>query len=66
MYIVNIGTKNTAGLPLNKKPIKPDKKVEVKSAYIPKVKGRINDFLIIKSNAPENPETNIRIYGVAE
>jgi hypothetical protein len=66
LYITNIGAQNKNGLPLNKKPIRPGKKVEITAMYKPEKKGPFKEFLIIKSNDPETPETNVKIYGTAE
>jgi len=66
LYITNVGAQNNNGLPLNKKPIRPGKKVEITAMYKPEKKGPFEEFLIIKSNDPETPETKIKIYGTAE
>ncbi len=66
LYITNIGAQNENGLALNKKTIRPGKKVEITAMYKPEKKGRFEEFLIIKSNDPKTPETKIKIYGTAE
>ncbi|GMT42798.1 MAG: hypothetical protein IEMM0002_1209 [bacterium] len=67
LYIRNFNAKNEiSGVPLDKKPIKENKKVELTAFYDATKKGKINDKLFIFSNDPQNPTITIILTGVVE
>ena len=67
LFIKNFNAVNeSSGMPLSKKPIGKDKRIELTGYYVADVKGRIDDFLSIKSNDPESPIFRVRITGIVE
>jgi len=67
LFVTNFHTKNSSsGLPLSSKPIGKGIRVELTASYICDQEGIFEDFLIIRSNDPENPSVQIRITGIVE
>lgn len=64
LYIRNfLATNRESGRPLNQKPIKKNKKIELTAFYKAEEKGKISDFLVIISNDPKRPKIRIKLTG---
>ncbi len=67
LYIMNLDAPNQkSGLPLYKKPIKKNKKIELTASHTPKEKGKFEEYITISSNDPKRKKIRIRIFGVVE
>ncbi|MEK6545926.1 MAG: DUF1573 domain-containing protein [Nitrospinota bacterium] len=67
LFISNINAPNEeSGIPLNKKAIKPGKKVEITFFYKTTASGKFKDHVLIKSNDPEEPSVKIFLVGESE
>lgn len=67
LYITNLGAPNQeSGLPLYKKPIKKNKKIELTASHTPKEKGKFEEYITINSNDPKRSKVRIKIFGVVE
>ncbi len=65
LYITNYGDRNETGVALNKKAIKPGKKVAITFFYVPAGPGPIADEQVIMSNDPVTPVVHIKLHGEA-
>lgn len=66
LFIKNIGAKNETGVSLKRKPIKKGKRIELTAFYEAKSKGKIEDYIKISSNDPNNPLVKVKITGTIE
>ncbi|MBI5636842.1 MAG: DUF1573 domain-containing protein [Nitrospinae bacterium] len=65
LYLRGGAAPNEAGVRLNEKAIKKGKKIELTLFYKPEKSGKIDDFVVIRSNDPKNPELKIHLTGKA-
>ncbi len=67
LYITNLDAPNQkSGLPLYKKPIKKNMKIELTASHTPEEKGKFEEYITISSNDPKRKKVKIRIFGVVE
>lgn len=67
LYIRNFQVQNReSGRPLDQKPIKKNKRIELTAFYIAEDKGKINDFLVIISNDLAHPKIMVKLTGTVE
>lgn len=65
LYLWGNNSQNEAGVRLSEKAIKKGKKIELTLFYKPEKAGKIDDFAVIRSNDPKNPELKIHLSGKA-
>ncbi len=65
LYLRGDNPPNEAGVRLSDKAIKKGKKIELTLFYKPEKAGKINDFVTVRSNDPQNPEVKIHLTGKA-